>query len=108
MSWQRFWMFYLCLMCGMLVFRYVPMFVLKQRTLSERTTRILSLIPASAFAALVANDLLSNEMLGAGFPSAFVPLAATVVVAAVAYKSKSLLASAVVGVVSYTLFMLII
>ena len=108
MSWQTFWMFYLALMCFMLAFRCIPMFALKQRTLSERTTRILSLIPAAAFAALVANDLLSNEMLEAGFPAAFVPLGATAVVVVVAHKSKSLLASAVAGVVSYTLFSLII
>ena len=103
MSWPTFWLYYACLMAGMLVCRCAPMFLLKGRRLSERTERVLGLIPAAAFAALVANDLFSPGMFDAGLVAGLVPLAAAAVVAVVAHRSRSLVASAVVGVVVYAL-----
>ena len=46
----------------MLVCRCVPLFVLKGRQLPEGLARALGFIPPAAFAALVANDLLSPGM----------------------------------------------
>ncbi len=108
MTWQTFWIYYLLLMVGMLTFRCVPMFVLKGRVLPERVHRILSLIPAAAFAALVANDLFSPDLLATGLVPALIPLIAALIVAAVALKTGSLVASALTGIVVYSLLTLIV
>ena len=46
-------------MGGHRVFRIAPAFALRGRTLSPRVTEALGYIPPAAFAALVANDLIS-------------------------------------------------
>ena len=81
----------------MLICRCVPLFVLKGRQLPEGLARALGLIPPAAFAALVANDLLSPGMFDAGLWPAAMPLAAAAVVVAVAWKTKSLLCCAIAG-----------
>ena len=101
MSWPTFWTYYAFLMAGMLVCRCAPMFLLKGRTLSERTERVLSLIPSAAFAALVANDLFSPDMFSGGLLAGAVPLAAAAAVFAVARMSRSLVASALTGILAY-------
>ena len=85
----------------MLVCRCVPLFVLKGRQLPEGLARALGFIPPAAFAALVANDLLSPGMFDAGLWPAAMPLAAAAVVVAVAWKTKSLLWCALTGCASY-------
>ena len=67
----------------------------------------LGFIPSAAFAALVANDLLSPGMFAAGIWPAAMPLVASAVVVVVAWRTKSLLGCAVAGVVSYALLTLI-
>ena len=107
MSWEEFWV--ILAVCGacMLVCRVVPLFVLKGRNLPEGVERALGFIPPAAFAALVANDLLSPGMFDAGLWPAAIPLLAAAVVAVVAAKTGSLIWCAVAGVGSYALLMLL-
>ena len=91
----------------MLACRVLPLFLLKGRDLPEAATRALGFIPPAAFAALVANDLLTPGMFAQGFWPAALPLAAALVVVLVAVKTKSLLFCVIAGVGSYALFMLI-
>ena len=105
MSWTTFWI--LCGTCAVtiLICRVLPMFLLQGKQLSPRVTDALSLIPAAAFAALVANDLLSPTMFDAGLIPGLIPLAAAAVVVLVAAKTKNLLACAIVGVAVYALLL---
>ncbi len=107
MSWEEFWV--ILGVCGacMLVCRVLPLFLLKGRSLPEGVTRALALIPPAAFAALVANDLLSPGMFDAGLWPAAIPLVAAAVVAVVAAKTGSLIWCAVAGVGSYALLSLL-
>ena len=99
-------MFGICLVT-MLACRVLPLFMLKGKQLPPRVTEALGFIPPAAFAALVANDLLSPTMFDAGLWPAAAPLVAAAVVVLVARLSKSLLWCAVAGVVSYALLMMI-
>lgn len=107
MGWGDFLVVFVCCAITMLVCRVLPLFLLKGRRLPEGVERALGFIPPAAFAALVANDLLSPGMFDAGLWPAAAPLVAAGVVALVAWKTKSLLWSAVSGVVAYALLMLI-
>lgn len=107
MSWQEFWIILGCCGVTMLACRAIPLFLLKGRELPESVVRALNLIPPAAFAALVANDILNPGMFDGGlWPAATVFVAAACVVV-VAVKTKSLLWSAVGGVVSYALLLAI-
>lgn len=88
---------------AMLACRVIPLFLLKGRELPENVERALGFIPPAAFAALVANDLLTPGMFDAGVWPAAAPLVSALLVAVVAVKTKSLLWSAIVGVVAYAL-----
>lgn len=96
-----------CCAVTMLVCRVVPLFALKGRELPEGVQRALGFIPPAAFAALVANDLLSPGMFAAGLWPAAAPLLASLVVVAVALKTKSLLWCAVSGCAAYALLTLL-
>ncbi len=96
-----------CCMCTMLVCRVAPLFLLKGRELPESVSQALGFIPPAAFAALVANDLLTPGMFAEGFWPAGAPLVAALVVVAVAVKTKSLLACGIAGVVAYALLLMI-
>ena len=103
---QFFILFVLCSLT-MLACRVLPLFLLKGRELSPRVTEALSLIPPAAFAALVANDLLSPTMFDAGLWPAAAPLVAAAIVVVVARFSKSLLWSAVAGVAAYAVLLML-
>lgn len=107
MSWNDFLIVFACCAVTMLACRVIPLFALKGRSLPEGVERALGYIPSAAFAALVANDLLSPGMFDAGLWPAAAPLVASLVVVAVAWKTKSLLWSAVAGVASYALLTLL-
>ena len=107
MGWGDFLIVFVCCAITMLVCRVLPLFLLKGKQLPEGVERALGFIPPAAFAALVANDLLSPGMFDAGLWPAAAPLVAAGVVALVAWKTKSLLWSAVSGVVAYALLMLV-
>lgn len=107
MSWEEFWI--ILAVCGitMLACRVLPLFVLKGRDLPPLLSRALGFIPPAAFAALVANDLLNPGMFSAGWWPAAIPLIAALCVVLVAVKTRSLLWSAVTGVVAYALLTMI-
>lgn len=107
MNWGDFLIVFACCAVSMLICRVVPLFLLKGRELPEGVTRALGFIPPAAFAALVANDLLSPGMFDAGLWPAAAPLVAAGVVVIVAWKTKSLLWCAVSGCAAYALLMLI-
>ncbi|MDO4890820.1 MAG: AzlD domain-containing protein [Coriobacteriaceae bacterium] len=107
MTMTEFLIVYGCCFATILVCRVVPLFVLKGRELSASTQRALELIPPAAFAALVANDLFKPELFAAGLWDGCMPLIASIVVVAVALKTKNLLACVIVGVLAYVLLMMV-
>lgn len=107
MGWGDFLIVLSCCALTMLACRVVPLFLLKGKQLPESVERALGFIPPAAFAALVANDLLTPGMFDAGLWPAAAPLVAAGVVALVAWRTKSLLWCAVSGVAAYALLMLI-
>lgn len=107
MSWTDFLIVFACCALTMLACRVIPLFALKGRSLPEGIERALGYIPPAAFAALVANDLLTPGMFDAGLWPAAAPLIASLAVVVVAVRSKSLLWSAVTGVAAYALLTLL-
>lgn len=83
--------------------RIAPAFLLRGRPLSPRVVEALGLIPPAAFAALVANDLVTPGAFAAGPWPALVPWIAAAGVVAVAVKTKSMLWCCVSGVALYLL-----
>lgn len=107
MTLSDFMLIWLVCLATMLACRCIPLFVLKGRELPERLSNALGLIPPAAFAALVANDLLSPGMFESGVWSGIVPLLAAAVVVLVAKKTKSLIWCAIAGVAAYALLSLV-
>ena len=107
MTWAEFWIVLVACALTMLACRVLPLFVLKGKELPPAMQRALGFIPPAAFAALVANDLLAPGMFAEGLWPAAVPFVAAAAVVVVAVKTKSLLWSAVTGVVAYALLLLI-
>ncbi len=107
MSWEEFWIIFGCCAVTMLICRVAPLVLLKGRELPSTVTLALNLIPPAAFAALVANDVLNPGMFAQGFWPAGAIIIASLVVVAVALKTKSLLLCAVSGVVAYGLLLLV-
>ena len=107
MSWEQFWFVLIGCVLAMWACRVIPLFLLKGRELPPRLAQALGFIPPAAFAALVANDLLTPGMFDAGLWPAAAPLIASAAVVVVACTTKSLLWSAVTGVVAYALLTLI-
>ncbi len=107
MSWEEFWIILVCCGITMLICRVVPLFALKGKELPPKMIMALNLIPPAAFAALVANDILSPGMFASGFWPAGAVIIAALVVVLVAVKTKSLLLCAVAGVVAYALLLAI-
>lgn len=88
-------------------FRIAPAFALRGRTLSLRVTEALGYIPPAAFAALVANDLISPGAFDAGLWQGLIPRIASAGVVAVAIKTKSMLWCCVSGIVLYIVLSLV-
>lgn len=107
MGWGDFAVVFACCAATMLACRVVPLFVLKGKELPQGVEQALGFIPPAAFAALVANDLLTPGMFDAGLWPAAAPLVAAGAVALVAWRTKSLLWCAVSGVAAYALLMLV-
>lgn len=106
-SWIDFWIVFVTCALTMLACRVLPLFLLKGRQLPPRVEEALGYIPPAAFAALVANDLLTPGMFSAGIWPAAAPLLAALVVVVVARLTKSLLWSAIAGVAAYALLIAI-
>ncbi len=107
MSWSEFWIILICCGITILVCRVLPLFLLKGRELPDAAKQALNLIPPAAFAALVANDILAPGMFDGGIWPAAAILVASLCVIVIAVKTKSLLWSAVGGVVAYALLLAI-
>lgn len=107
MGWGDFLIVFACCAATMLICRVLPLFALKGKQLPQNVEQALGFIPPAAFAALVANDLLTPGMFDAGLWPAAAPLVAAFIVALVAWKTKSLLWCAVSGVLAYALLTLV-
>ena len=79
MTWWEYFIVLGSCMVTMLACRVLPLFLLKGRSLPDAVERALGFIPSAAFAALVANDLLSPGMFAAGIWPAAMPLVASAV-----------------------------
>lgn len=89
----------------MFLCRTIPLLFLKGRELPKQVTKALTLIPPATFAALVANDVLDPDMFVSGLWPGCAILIAAVCVIAVALFTKSLLWSAIGGVISYAILL---
>lgn len=108
MSTQSFLIILVCCLVTMLACRCIPLLALKGRELPASVVRALNLIPPAAFAALVANDLLSPTMFEGGLWAGLMPLIAAVLTMVAGYLRKSLVLCIVVGVGSYALMMFLL
>ncbi len=107
MSASQFLVLWLSSFAFILACRVVPVVALRGRSLSPRVVEALGYIPPAAFAALVANDLLSPTMFDAGLWAGLMPLVAAGVVVFVAWRTRSMLWCCVAGVVAYVLLSLV-
>ncbi len=107
MSWTEFAFIGLACAATILICRVAPVFVLRGRDLPGWLSQALNFIPPAAFAALIANDLLSPGMFDAGLWPAAIPLVAALAVVVVALKTKSLVWCIIVGVGCYGLLLLV-
>lgn len=107
MSWTEFALVGVCCALTILAFRVIPIFLLRGRNLPGWLSQALAFIPPAAFAALIANDLLSPNMFDAGLWPGAIPLIATALVIVVALKTKSLVWCIIAGVGSYGLLLLL-
>ena len=84
--------------------RVLPPLVLRGRALSPRVVEALGYIPPAAFAALVANDLISPGDVSASGPlAAAVPWGCALLVALLARKTGSMLVCCAAGTVCFAL-----
>jgi branched-subunit amino acid transport protein len=104
---SQFLILWLSSFAFILACRVVPVVALHGRSLSPRVVEALGYIPPAAFAALVANDLLSPTMFDAGLWAGLMPLVAAGVVVFVAWRTRSMLWCCVAGVVAYVLLSLV-
>lgn len=107
MSWTDFLAIYVPVFVAILLCRVVPFFALRGRTLPERAERAIGLIPAAAFAALVANDLVQPSTFAADPVGGVLPLVSAAVVAVVARLTKSLIWCALAGMGVYAVLLLV-
>ncbi len=107
MSWTEFALIGLACAATILICRVVPVFVLRGRDLPGWLSQALNFIPPAAFAALIANDLLSPGMFDSGLWPAAIPLISALAVIVVALRTKSLVWCIVIGVGCYGLLLLV-
>ena len=106
-TWPQYFIILAITVVTMIACRVLPLMLLKGRELPKRVEEALGFIPPAAFAALVANDLLSPTMFADGFWPAAAPLIAALFVVVIARLTKSLLWSAIAGVVAFALLLMI-
>ncbi|MEC6748617.1 AzlD domain-containing protein [Marinilactibacillus sp. XAAS-LB27] len=78
--------------------RFLPMLLLSKKEISPSFSRWMTYIPVSIFAALVASDIFFWEGSFNLQPTINIKLIPSVIVFLIAYKTKSLLWSMVVGI----------
>lgn len=95
------------LILGMAVVTYLPrvlpMLVLSNRSIPEKVSKWMSFIPVSIFAALIFSDIFFWESQFNADPISNIKLIPSVIVFLVAYKTKNLLWSMVLGISAITL-----
>lgn len=106
MTQSQFLVLWLSSFAFILACRMLPALALRGRPLSLRVTEALGYIPPAAFAALVANDLLSPTMFEAGIWPGLMPIVAAGIVVLVAWRTRSMLWCCVSGVAAYVLLSL--
>ena len=107
MPWSSFLIIFACCAVSMYICRVFPAFAFAGKELPASLVKALNYIPVAAFAALVANDLVSVEAFATGLWPALLPFAAAIPVIIVALKTKSLALCIIVGVACYALLLLI-
>jgi len=103
LTWTSFSIIFTGCALSMLACRVLPVFLLKDRELPRQAEKTIGFIPPAVFAALVATDLFDPNALATGELRAFLPLLAAIPVSIVAWYSKSLVWSAVVGVGTFAI-----
>lgn len=106
-SWTEFAIIGIGCALTILAFRTLPLIVLRGRDLPSWLSNALAFIPPAAFAALIANDIVSPTMFDVSVWAGLIPLIAAALVIPVAIKTKSLMGCIVVGVGAYALLLLI-
>ncbi len=101
MPWIDFWIILSLTALCTLLSRILPVALFANRELPASVMSSLEYIPVAAFAALVANDLFTPEVLLAGLLPAALPFIALVPVVVVALKTKSMALCIVVGVATF-------
>ena len=107
MSWGSYLIIVGACIATMLASRVIPVFLLKGRELPERLKEALGYIPPAAFAALVANDLISAPLLAGGLWPVLIGWVAALQVVVVAVRFRSLLWCTITGVAAYALLLLL-
>ncbi|MDR1014349.1 MAG: AzlD domain-containing protein [Coriobacteriales bacterium] len=107
MSWGTFLAILGICMATILASRVLPVLLLKERELPKRLSEALGYIPPAAFAALVANDLLSPQLLAGELWPALIGWIAAAPVVVIALRTRSLLWCTLTGVVAYALLLLL-
>jgi branched-subunit amino acid transport protein len=107
MSWGSFLVIVGICIATMLASRVLPVFLLKGRELPRWLSEALGYIPPAAFAALVANDLFSVNLLSGELWPAMIGWIAAIPVVVVALRFRSLLWCVVVGVAAYGILLLL-
>ncbi|MCL2802603.1 MAG: AzlD domain-containing protein [Micrococcales bacterium] len=103
MTWTSFSIIFAGCALSMLACRVLPVFLLRGRKLPPQAEKTIGFIPPAVFAALVATDLFNPGALASGELSAFLPLLAAIPVFLIAWLSRSLVWSAVVGVTAFAI-----
>ena len=88
--------------------RVLPMLVLSNRSVPEKISKWMSFVPVSIFAALIFSDVFFWESQFNVNPIVNIKLLPSVLVFIVAYKTKSLLWSMVLGIAAITLMVYLV
>lgn len=107
-SWTDFAIIGIACAFTILVFRTAPMLALRGKELPGWLSNALAFIPPAAFAALIANDVLSPTMFYNGVLQGLIPVIAAAAVIPVAIKTKSLMGCIVVGIGVYAALLLLV
>ena len=88
--------------------RVLPMLVLSNRSVPEKISKWMSFVPVSIFAALIFSDVFFWESQFNVNPIVTIKLLPSVLVFIVAYKTKSLLWSMVLGIAAIALMVYLV
>jgi branched-subunit amino acid transport protein len=101
MPWSDFCLILLLTGSSTFLARTFPVLLFARQRIPEGAKNLLAYIPASAFAALVANDVFKPDAFALGLWPALLPSLALVPVALAARKTRSLGIAIVVGILAF-------